>query len=197
MSEQDTAERYHIDPAHLSAGPKWWTNEEYHLPDWRLLRQTSVSRRKVQSAFRWISRRLFCTETVVLELQRLWMHGHLPLECMTKLDESGANTDRFTYQSSSFLDVSLPAFKKKGPAALDAFFLKLERRANEVREALKDYWVDEAASRVSEFLERVHAAGGLTFLDDEEDHDSQQPTAERMSFRTKEVDEADDEYEKW
>jgi len=52
--------------------------------------------------------------------------------------------------------------------------------------------------QVSDFLERVHAAGGLTFLaEDEEDPALQQPAAERMSFRNKEVDEADDEYEKW
>jgi len=146
--EQETAERNHIDPGHLSAGPKWWTNEEYRLPDWRLHRQTSISRRKVQTAFRVISRRLFCTETVVLELQRLWMHGHLPLEFLAKLEDANTLTETSTYSSISFLDVSSNSFKKKGPAALDAFFLKLERRANEVREALKDHWVDDAAARV-------------------------------------------------
>ena len=67
--KQNIALRYGVDPAHLTAGPKWWTSDEYRLPEWVFLRKTSVPRRNVQQAFRTLSRRLFTTETVVLELQ--------------------------------------------------------------------------------------------------------------------------------
>jgi hypothetical protein len=75
------------------------------------------------------------------------MDGHLPMEFVVKLEDAGV--DMPTYHSLSFLDLSSPGFRKKVPANLDAFFLKLERRANEVREALRDYWVDEAAIKVT------------------------------------------------
>lgn len=39
------------------------------VPEWRLLRRTGVPRRNVQQAYRSLSRRLFNTETVVLDLQ--------------------------------------------------------------------------------------------------------------------------------
>lgn len=75
------------------------------------------------------------------------MDGHLPMEFVAKLEDVGS-VELPTYYTLNFLDLSSAGFRKKVPASLDAFFLKLERRANEVREALRDYWVDEAAIKV-------------------------------------------------
>jgi hypothetical protein len=217
------------------------------VPEWSLLRKTGVSHRNVQASYRSISRRLFSTEQVVLDLQvsqslrpprtsldrpvrvnqlcvcvlcpqRLWLEGHLPIEFVTKLEDIGPEMP--TYASIHFLDLSSAGFRKKIPATLDNFFQKLERRASEVREALRDYWVDEAASRVSldlwamsrlgdfetqcrgppqvlEFLDKLISAGNFEDLDQKQLEAPSMKMEPRNSLRAKEVDDADDEYEKW
>lgn len=118
----------------------------------RVLRQTNIPRKSVQSAFRAISRRLFVAESVMLNLQKLWMDTPMPEDFLARIED--IDTDYPTYGGVAFLDLISPAVKKKLPATLDVFFSKLERRANEVREALKDYWVDEAAEHVKTFIKR-------------------------------------------
>lgn len=87
----------------------------------------------------------------MLNLQKLWMDTQMPEDFLARLEDIG--TDHPTYGGIHFLDLTSPTVKKL-PATLDVFFSKLERRASEIREALKDFWVDEAAGHVKVFIRR-------------------------------------------
>ena len=66
------AKNYGIDIDHLNASAEWWTNKQYQIYDWRVLRITGVNVESVQGAFINVQNCLCTCEDVMLDLQTLW-----------------------------------------------------------------------------------------------------------------------------
>lgn len=67
-----------IERGHLTAGPRWYQSQEYLIPEWRVLRQTGVSRARVRRSALALKRRLCSVETVMVGLEKLWHSGVVP-----------------------------------------------------------------------------------------------------------------------
>lgn len=67
-----------IERGHLAAGPRWYHSQEYLIPEWRVLRQTGVSRARVRRSALALKRRLCSVETVMVGLEKLWHSGVVP-----------------------------------------------------------------------------------------------------------------------
>lgn len=67
-----------IERGHLTAGPRWYQCQEYLIPEWRVLRQTGVSRARVRRSALALKRRLCSVETVMVGLEKLWHSGVVP-----------------------------------------------------------------------------------------------------------------------
>lgn len=67
-----------IERGHLTAGPRWYQSQEYLIPEWRVLRQTGVSRARVRRSALALKRRLCAVETVMVGLEKLWHSGVVP-----------------------------------------------------------------------------------------------------------------------
>lgn len=67
-----------IERGHLTAGPRWYQCQEYLIPEWRVLRQTGVSRARVRRSALILKRKLCSVETVMVGLEKLWHSGVVP-----------------------------------------------------------------------------------------------------------------------
>lgn len=67
-----------IERGHLTAGPRWYQCQEYLIPEWKVLRQTGVSRARVRRSALALKRRLCSVETVMVGLEKLWHSGVVP-----------------------------------------------------------------------------------------------------------------------
>ena len=150
-----------ISRQHLDAAPCWWCNPSYTLPEWRVLRETGVPRANVHRAFHLMERRLCIAEAVMLELQDLWCDGMLPADWDKGTHGGDEAREPCAYSALLLTDVSTTLFRRRLPMSLEAFCSHVERRANSVREALKECWIAAAAGRISEHLERLRQMGML------------------------------------
>lgn len=67
-----------IERGHLLAGPRWYQSQEYLIPEWRVLRQTGVSRARVRRSALALKRKLCSVETIMVGLEKLWHSGVVP-----------------------------------------------------------------------------------------------------------------------
>lgn len=67
-----------IEQGHLTAGPRWYQSQEYLIPEWRVLRQTGVSRARVRRFALALKRKLCSVETIMVGLEKLWHSGVVP-----------------------------------------------------------------------------------------------------------------------
>ena len=173
LKDDANCERLGIEIDHLNAGPGWWLSEEYMAPEWRVLRSTDVPNSNVHRAFVIMSRRLCVTETVMLELQQLWLEGTLLFdynnnnENNTAGDTStagsgamdgspgaaGGGKEPVCFSGLLFTDVNTPFFRQRLPLALDMFTSHIERKANSVRDTLKEHWVQAASTKLTSALQ--------------------------------------------
>ncbi|CAM9229928.1 unnamed protein product, partial [Phaeothamnion confervicola] len=160
LRDPQAARTLGIDPAHLMAGPAWYAEDTYRRPEWRLLRQTGVSRRRRHRAAAALARKLCCADALMLELERLWHEGSAGGDTAAIAGavahvEAGRNGGGggcgggggadCTYATALLTDVATAHFRRTLPMSLDNFCAHLERRANEVREALREFWLGDAA----------------------------------------------------
>lgn len=125
-----------------------WTNVEYQLPEWRVLRQTGVNPHSVLRTFRRIDRTLCNPLSIMLELQYLWMDGSLP----NMWWEQTAESERTTYSGLLFIDTNEAGFRPKLPMLVDEFVAHMESQTKDIREALLEYWVMAAGGKISKFI---------------------------------------------
>lgn len=59
---------------------------------------------------------------------------------------------RQVYADVLLTDVSTPSFRSTLPMSLDAFCSHLERRTNEGREAMQEFWHSDAAGLVGQYV---------------------------------------------
>lgn len=152
------ATKLSIDPADLKATAEWWTNREYQIYDWRVLRKTGVSVSSVQKSFVNIQTQLCTCESIMQDLQEMWEITRLPADwevtCLVDVDPNNPNPDQPVFNELNFTDVGQNAFRAKLPFTIDAFFSHVERHAQEVREALQSCWIPACAHHISSHVER-------------------------------------------
>ena len=68
------------------------------------------------------------------------------------------------YSKLNFTDVGQYSFRSKLPFTINAFVSHVERRANEVREALRECWVSAAAAQIAKHIEVIRAERGDSAL---------------------------------
>lgn len=72
--------------------------------------------------------------------------------------DNGENNTQ-VYADVLFTDVMGEAFRSSLPMSLDAFCSHVERRANEGREAMQEFWLSDAAGLVGQHLEPLVREG--------------------------------------
>ncbi|GMI46774.1 hypothetical protein TrCOL_g2001 [Triparma columacea] len=162
------ATKLSIDPADLKATAEWWTNREYQIYDWRVLRKTGVSVSSVQKSFVNIQTQLCTCESIMQDLQEMWEITRLPADwevtCLVDVDPNNPNPDQPVFNELNFTDVGQNAFRAKLPFTIDAFFSHVERHAQEVREALQSCWIPACAHHISSHVESLRAEVGDSAL---------------------------------
>ncbi|CAM9242983.1 unnamed protein product [Ectocarpus fasciculatus] len=138
-----------IERGHLTAGPRWYQCQEYLIPEWRVLRQTGVSRARVRRSALILKRHLCSVETVMVGLEKLWHSGVVPGDWDTAA--FGGSSD-VVYADVLFTDVTTATFWSTLPMSLDSFCSHMERRANECREAMQEFWLSDAAGLVGQYV---------------------------------------------
>ena len=113
-----------------------------------LLRETGVPRANVHRAFHLMERRLCIAEGVMLELQDLWCDGMLPSDWDKSTHASDDAREPCAYSALLLTDVQTTQSRRRLPMSLEAFCSHVERRANSVREVLKECWIAAAAGRL-------------------------------------------------
>ena len=73
LLDQGTCRTFGVDMGLLQGDVGWWCSQEYLIPEWRVLRITGVPNANVHRSFVQISRRSCSTESVMLDLQKLWL----------------------------------------------------------------------------------------------------------------------------
>ena len=134
-----------------------------------------------------------CTcEDVMLDLQALWEIQTLPADWEgSSLVNVNPDADpdalpQFpAYSKLNFTDVGHTSFRSKLPFTVTSFVSHVERRANEVREALRECWVSAAAAQITKHIETIREERGDTamgLVDGDEnsphngDHDPNKPS---------------------
>jgi hypothetical protein len=133
--------------------PQWFcASAEVRLPEWRILRQTGVPHSNVRHAAVACGQNLCTVETVMLELEKLWCEG---IVCVDFSEASNAASDEASriveetpFCNVLFTDIIPGQVSASLPMTSAAFCSRIERRAHETRECLKDTWLSEASKIV-------------------------------------------------
>jgi dynein heavy chain len=125
-----------------------WMNHEYQLPEWRIYRLTSIDSRSVLSSYHRMDRSLCTVLSIMLELQNLWFDGSLPSVWW----ENMPSVMKCNYNELLFVDVNQPKFRSKLPLSLDDFTAHIEGFSKDIRDALGEYWLVNAAGKLSNFI---------------------------------------------
>jgi len=145
-----------------------WTNREYQLAEFRMLRQVpGVRSRNVTRSFRRVNRSLCVTDTIMLELHYLWHDAALPSIWW----ESSHKGPSCPYSLLKFVDVDQVPFRARLPLNIDEFSSHIEGHGKDIRDALVEYWLTSCGSKLNtcisaleapapEAAERSLAAGG-------------------------------------
>ncbi|CAN0493755.1 unnamed protein product, partial [Ectocarpus sp. 8 AP-2014] len=145
-----------IERVHLTAGPRWYQCQEYLIPEWRVLRQTGVSRARVRRSALLLKRKLCSVETVMVGLEKLWHSGFRRRSCVCTprplTSGKTASAGKTVYADVLFTDVTTATFWSTLPMSLDSFCSHIERRANECREAMQEFWLSDAAGLVGQYV---------------------------------------------
>ena len=134
-----------------SSSIELWTNKEYQLSEWRVLRQTGVDKLSVLRSFHRMDKNLCNCLPIMLELQYLWLDSSLPSGWW----ENMASTVRCTYSGLLFVDVNQPKFRSKLPFLIDDFSMHLETYAKDIRDALIEYWIVAAGGKLSNCVSQL------------------------------------------
>ena len=145
-----------------------WTNREFQLPEWRVLRQTGIKADAVVKIYGKINRTLCSSLSIMLELQNLWIDGTLPPVWWESMP-----MHRCTYSELLFTDVNLPHFRSKLPLTLEEFGSHVERHSDEIREALMEFWLTAAGAKLKSYLAMTDNGEPISITgDDYDDHHS-------------------------
>ncbi|CAM9445138.1 unnamed protein product [Ectocarpus fasciculatus] len=125
-----------------------WTNKEYQLKEWRVMRKTGISSDAVLKLYRTMENTLCTPYAIMLRLQYLWLDGTLPNSWW----ESMTHLDRCTYNTLLLTDVSLPRFRLRMPLTLAEFSTHIERQSDDVREGLIESWLGSAGEMLNQFV---------------------------------------------
>ena len=128
-----------------------WTNKEFQLAEWRVLRQTGVEKLSVLRSFHRMDKNLCTNLPIMLELQYLWLDNTLP----TGWWENMSSTVKCTYSGLLFVDVNQPKFRSKLPFLMDDFTMHLETYAKDIRDALIEYWIVSAGGKLSNCISQL------------------------------------------
>ena len=140
-----------------------WTNKEFQLAEWRVLRQTGIRADAVVKIYRKIDETLCSALPIMLELQYLWMDGTLPSVWW----DSMQTLERCSYSDILFTDVNLHAFRSKLPLTLEEFSAHVDRHSEEVREALVEFWLTASGIKLRSFVSQIDDSKPLTAQLDE------------------------------
>lgn len=136
-----------FDESHLAL----WTNKEYQVQEWIVLRQTGIDGENVIRTFRVLESTLCSVLPVMLQVQHLWLMGSLPTQWWEAYSTSSA---KCSYSKLLLTDVHLPKFQARLPMALEEFSNHIERYCEEIREALVEYWLSTAGTLLNNFEEQ-------------------------------------------
>jgi hypothetical protein len=128
-----------------------WTDVTYQLPEWRVLRQTSVDAESVLRNLNRINHQLCITLRIMQELQYLWLDGQLP----SSVWESLPLMSRCSYNGLLFTQVNSMAYRHLLPLPLDDFVGKVEYHSKFIKDALCDNWLTTAGNRLSHFIAQM------------------------------------------
>ena len=184
IRDPSAAANLNIDPAHLRAAAEWWTNREYQIYDWRVLRNTGVSVTSVQKSFMNVQTQLCTCESIMQDLQEMWEVTRLPANwegtCLVDADPSNSNPEQPVFNELNFTDVGQNTFRSKLPFTIDAFYSHVERHAQEVREALQSCWIPACTYHISSHVANLRAEVGDSALGVSLDDSVGQPQDRQM-----------------
>eukprot|EP01041_Mallomonas_annulata_P000989 gene989-1935_t len=128
-----------------------WTNKEYQLREWKILRQTGIKAETVMKVFRRMDETLCAKLSIMLQLQYLWI-DESPLEVWW---ESMSSLDRSSYCDIMFTDVSMSHFKARLPVTLEDFTSHIDRHCDEIRDGLIEYWLTAAGTKLKAYVSKI------------------------------------------
>ncbi|GMI06146.1 hypothetical protein TrVE_jg2421 [Triparma verrucosa] len=207
IKDPSMAASLNINLEHLRACPSWWTNGHYESHSFRVLRQTGVSMQRVQEAFVSVQERLCVCEDVMLDLEKLWVWQRMPgdwegshlMDVDPEADPDQAQLPP-TYEQLNFTDVGQLSFRAKLPFTISSFHSHVERRANEVMEALRECWVGAAGGIVGAHIEMLREEVGDTALGVSLEPDPENPNEAGLaqpSVQSLQSQDSGEEYDKW
>ncbi|GMH62428.1 hypothetical protein TL16_g03470 [Triparma laevis f. inornata] len=207
IKDPNQAASLNINLEHLRACPSWWTNGHYESHSFRVLRETGVSMQRVQEAFVGVQERLCVCEDVMLDLEKLWVWQRMPgdwegshlMDVDLASDPAEAQLPP-TYEQLNFTDVGQLSFRAKLPFTISSFHSHVERRANEVMEALRECWVGAAGGIVGAHIEMLREEVGDSALGVSLEPDPENPNEAGLaqpSVQSLQSQDSGEEYDKW
>jgi len=175
-----------INTNHLNdnSATELWTNKHYLTREWRVLRSTGISSKKVLRTFRNISQSLFVSERIMLEIQYAWLDACLPTTWWENMHKMYMKCQ---YTSLLFTDVNQPQFKLQLPLQLEDFVGHIEGHGKDIREAMIEFWLVSIGMKLSDTVDALPSESGSSHsqpaLDMEEeaagsdDNEKAQPSA--------------------
>lgn len=153
LMDKEEASHYGINTVHLNDHDlnTMWTNMEYMLPEWKVLRLTGVNSLTVLRKFQAMNRQLCVPLSVMLQLQYLWIDDTLPESWWV----DATFQTRAPYAELMFTNVNSLGFRSTLPMALDSFVAHTESQSKEMRQALTDNWLISAGHKLSSFVHNI------------------------------------------
>ena len=144
----------HLDYEMLSIQPHWWTNKEYQLREWRVLRKTGVRSCDILQVYRSLDTCLMTYDPLMQEMQNIWYFDTLPPVWVQSLGPSA----NLPFEKLRFSDVGDLDLISDLPMSIDSFVARVERRATDLRDALGDCWCGIVGSRVVDYITQFDMA---------------------------------------
>ena len=127
-----------VDPSLLDDPRVEWTSDEYTSDEWRVFRKTGMRHEGIVHAADALADNLHISK-VLVQLQDLWNNRSVPC--------SGDDG------TCAFVDIGTPTYQRLLPMDALAFVKHSETVADTVRKDLKQKWLSEAASLISNFVD--------------------------------------------
>ena len=157
-----------------------WTNREFQLDEFRVMRLTGVRPEMVVRVFKRVDISLCAMLSIMLELQYLWLDespADIWWDAMSTLEKS-------SYSGIVFTDVNTPRFKSRLPIPLEEFVSQIDRHTDEVRDGLVEYWISAAGVKLKAYVAKI---------DNKKAVDMSPADEEEMSLLKDMVDDNDDD----
>lgn len=150
LLDSKLCERYNIENSYLydDAYLDLWTDRQYQLPEFRILRQTSIDSEQVLKC-KLHFENIFCGgDKVIRDIQNYWFDSSMPLKWFEKMEPMKP----CNYNMMSFLDISEMSFRKKLPMEIKEFTDHIQSKCRHIVDGLIDEWIANVGNILSEAI---------------------------------------------